>query len=148
MFSSLSRIQPRSLQDTYVSASLVFPTICKLQDILKAGEDDKDEVITSMKSSMLSALSNRFAVKFKGEKDIPILILASAVDPRYKRLTFLNDEQREVVKSRLIKDIKLVIEQEEACPPHQNELEIAAPPQAKEACWIAAVMRRGMKMHH
>ena len=61
------------------------------------------------------------------EKDIPLLITASAVDPRYKRLKFLNNEQREIVKGKIIKDIKVVIEQIACSPPPAKRAKFILP---------------------
>ena len=78
--------------EDYVSCSTVLPLLAFLKKKLQVHDDDPG-YIARLKTAFLSDFSTRIA----GMDALPVLQMAVALDPRYKKLTCLPREQRDAV---------------------------------------------------
>jgi hypothetical protein len=86
---------------------------------------DDCKQVDSLKIAMSKSLDSRFNTDVDNE--IPLMVIASAVDPRYKRLKFLSDDQKELVKGKLIKKVKEKVEQAETFDPPAKRVRLESP---------------------
>ncbi|XDV16267.1 hypothetical protein PO909_016060 [Leuciscus waleckii] len=85
--------------------SVIAPLQAKLLKHLEPCEDDTD-----MTREMKSAMTTDFSSRYTNSRDI--LLKASALDPRFKGLPFLENEEREFVFTKLTVDAKNSIQVE------------------------------------
>ena len=102
--------------DKYVSVSIVYPILLGiLSNHLKIDKDDSS-VIKKAKSVVRDALVVRFKTNTDNIcKTLPLL--ASALDPRFKKLNFLSPQQRDTLFNELEERLPLGITNVENEPP-------------------------------
>lgn len=66
--------------------------------------DSDSALLRSVKSAIATDLTNRYTA----EESLNFMLEASALDPRFKSLPYLNDNGREAVSSRLVERIQAV----------------------------------------
>ena len=82
-------------EENNVSISCVLPIVHGLITKLEVVHDDSSS-IKEFKTKVSAALQQRWGVNYLNSNEI--LVLACAIDPRFRNLRFLSDEQKEDVR--------------------------------------------------
>ena len=85
--------------EQYPTLSLLLPMVIGLRKQLDPVDNDK-LLIADLKESLQAQLTERFSLESLNPSGI--LVLASAVDPRFRNLSFLNDAQRKEAEAALV----------------------------------------------
>ena len=85
-------------KETNVSLSTVFPIVYGLKK--KAINEDDSPAVRQFKANLVSALSRRWHLDSFTPSNISIL--ATALDPRFRQLCFLTEEQRDLIQAELL----------------------------------------------
>ena len=75
--------------ETAVTSSLILPTMVKLQRLIEVGQEDSP-LIKKVKLELAKNLSKRYT----HDADKETTLIACMVDPRFKKLAFLSEEER------------------------------------------------------
>ena len=94
----------------YCSVTMVYPILCGLKNALVTNDDTETRPIITMKSAILRKLNQMF---FAAEWWSGLPVLASVLDPRYKRLIFVRDEHRQTVHTKVKKHMHTILTQKE-----------------------------------
>ena len=99
--------------ENYATMSLTLPLVHGLHEDMEGQAEDRTSV-AALKTQIQAQLVSRFSLKKPNLKSAAVL--SSAVDPRYRKLSFLNLVQREEVKHTLMQEAAKVVA---ACNPQQ-----------------------------
>lgn len=106
----LTKVTTYMCAELDVSSSQIFPIVCGLIRTLSMDTDTDSALIVRVKDTIVTQLKKRFQpTSTDAAKSVPVM--ASLLDPRFKRLPFLTKEQRETAHSELeerIADINLI----------------------------------------
>ena len=90
--------------DKYSTLSWCLPLLYGLREAAKPDENDSS-TLSGIKTKLIEQLDERFKLK-KHKMDSP-MVMAAALDPRFRKLSFLSDEERHEVQRVLIEKISV-----------------------------------------
>ncbi|XP_054479819.1 E3 SUMO-protein ligase ZBED1-like [Anoplopoma fimbria] len=120
----------------YPTISMVRPVLhMLLNTTLKAKEGDLKEISTA-KELMSKVLSSSYSQNTQLSQDISTFLnIATFLDPRYKKLPFLSNQERSKVESNIVEEAKAILEKQIAERPCVDDFSLVSeePPSKKHA---------------
>ncbi|XP_074549985.1 E3 SUMO-protein ligase ZBED1-like [Halichoeres trimaculatus] len=114
--------------ETYVSVSLVYPITMSLLNRHLNSAGDLSKVVVDFKKTVAASLERRMCPK-NLERAGCVALLASALDPRHKHLSFLSVEMQQAVREKLADQYHIL-----QLPAHVQEEDEEASASADKDC--------------
>ena len=110
--------------ESYVTISSIHPMVAGLKETMKVNVGDS-EALCAVKKEFAAQLESRFPVSPKS-----LAVQAAAIDPRFRKLVFLDATQREAAITYLKKQLS---------DTSDNASRMVEPPAAKKPCTLSAL---------
>lgn len=147
VLNSLEHVTTELSGELYATLSCVYPLLHGLYTILKPKASGEHGAVKAMKNKLRQQLEERFGFPVPSPSSLPVL--ASALDPRFRRLKYISSPKRAAVRDVLVEAASAGTFSSKHCPTPAKEVkeEVDEPPakRSKPDPFLKSLLRASCK---